>query len=137
MRFFYENIRNKSSVKNVLILQPIMGLSWTHWGVIWGYYRTEKQILQKFRPIIKMILNYSLIIDPNALEFTFHQTPSGWPWHSSDPGVRMTLSCPVWPQSFRPNVKFKKRFWAEPKCFDGNVFNSALARRFLKNNLEP
>ena len=27
----------------------------------------------KFRPIIKMILNYSLIIDPNALEFTFHQ----------------------------------------------------------------
>ena len=74
--FFCENIRNKSSVKHVLILKPIMCVSLAYWGVIRGYYRTEKTDFANFEPIIKMILNYSLIIDLKALEFTFHQTPS-------------------------------------------------------------
>ena len=112
----FENTRNTSFVKKCAYLGVIMG---TQWGVIISQYRTEKQI-SKCWTIIKMIFNYSLIIDPIALEFKFRQPTSAWPWHSSDLGIRLTLSVtPVLTRPSESDVHKKLLGWA--KYFCGNV----------------
>ena len=113
----FENTRNKSFVKNVLILE----LSWRLSGESLEATIGQKKQISKCWTIIKMIFNHSLIIDPIALEFRFRQPTSAWPWHSFDLGIRLTLS--VTRAVTRPSEsevqKRKLLGWA--KYFCGNV----------------
>ena len=113
----FENTRNKSFVKNVLIFV----LSWRLSGESLEATIGQKKQISKCWTIIKMIFNHSLIIDPIALEFRFRQPTSAWPWHSFDLGICLTLSLTrVLTRSSESEVQKRKLLgWA--KYFCGNV----------------